>query len=241
MVRSLINLNFDELNSLENKIHLLLVKHLEEYGNLTINNAAELCDVSTSKISKFIKKIGFKNYKQYCEYFSGNALLEEKKTLREFEKIKNYIDNFDPEIVHNFVNKLSKYEKIIIIGYGPTFIIAEYFAYKLKYEMNKFVFATQEDSYAINTISDNTLILGLSVTGKFKSFKKLSDRVTERNGDFMLILEDYNKVNINPNSTLIFLTNNVYDNNVEPYIKSRTLFMIFIEEVISTFRDSNIK
>ena len=56
-------LQLDRLNELELEIHEKLIQESKNRSSLTITEAAELTDVSISKISKFVKKLGFNGYK----------------------------------------------------------------------------------------------------------------------------------------------------------------------------------
>lgn len=51
----MINLNLDNLNPLELKIYNTILSNVQEDKNLNIMKASEICDVSSSKISKTVK------------------------------------------------------------------------------------------------------------------------------------------------------------------------------------------
>ena len=63
----MINVNFGTLNKLEQQIHKKLVEYSKTNELIRINQAAEICDCSVSKISKFVRKLGFDNYKLLLE------------------------------------------------------------------------------------------------------------------------------------------------------------------------------
>ncbi|HHW22016.1 MAG TPA: hypothetical protein GXX26_03915 [Clostridiaceae bacterium] len=47
----------------------------------------------------------------------------------ELERLKNFIDNFDAALVDQFAELVQAHEKIILFGYRPSFICAQYFEY----------------------------------------------------------------------------------------------------------------
>ncbi len=52
----MINLDLSTLNPLEKKIHKQMIRHSKAIPFIRINQAAEFCQCSVSKISKFVKK-----------------------------------------------------------------------------------------------------------------------------------------------------------------------------------------
>src|SRR4051812_45473194 len=123
----MININLNNLNQLELSIHDKLSKIIEKNDNLKILEAADYCDVSSSKISKFVRKLGFENFKQYKQFFGGQQIItKDNKYSSELERLKNYIENFDSVLIDNFLAIFKKYNKIVLFGLGPSFICVEY-------------------------------------------------------------------------------------------------------------------
>ena len=110
----MINIDFNKLNPLEKKINETLITLSKTATNITITKASEACDCSLSKISKFVKKLGFNNYKQYIDFLYGRGLPENRSSI-ELERIKNFIDDFDISLVDEFIELLNSYKKIILL------------------------------------------------------------------------------------------------------------------------------
>lgn len=72
-------IQLDRLNSLEVQIHEKLSEESKAKPNLTITEAAKITEVSPSKISKFVKKLGFSGYKEYFRFLTGKELVKRKK------------------------------------------------------------------------------------------------------------------------------------------------------------------
>jgi hypothetical protein len=70
----MISIDFDALNPLEKQIHEQMIRHSKTMPTIRINQAAAACHCSVSKISKFVKKLGFSNYKQYLEFLYGKDI-----------------------------------------------------------------------------------------------------------------------------------------------------------------------
>ena len=66
------NIDVNNLNPLEQQIHQKMTQFAAEHDPLRIGHAAELCGCSESKISKFVKNLGFDGYKQYLQFLDKN-------------------------------------------------------------------------------------------------------------------------------------------------------------------------
>jgi len=227
------NVNEDKLNPTEKDIHKMLIPAVKEKPTLKILEAATLCEVSSSKISKYVKKLGFENFKQYKLHFSGQNFYQKKEIYSsEIERIKNFLENFNKDLVVKFLEKFNNYDKIILFGLGPSYICIEYFAYKLNFISDKKIFFTQEED-SIHRLTDlDTLVIIFSVTGCFSNFDNLARNVKAQGGSLMLILEEYNNNIPKDINNIFYLTTSTQDQNLLPYEKTRTAFFIFIEEIV---------
>lgn len=241
----MINVNVNKLNPLELSVHNKLSKIIKEKDNIKIVEAAEYCDVSSSKISKLVRKLGFENFKQYKLFFRGDQIISDgKKKSSELERLKNYIENFDPVLIDNFLSIFNKYNKIVLFGLGPSFICVEYFAYKLALLSGKSISVAPSEDYAGRLIDKETLLIVFSVTGKFSSFKSLLHTVKSSEAEMLLILEEYNTSLALKIDNIFYLTDSTQNEDLLPFEKTRTVFFIFIEEVITklmSHRDSTIE
>lgn len=234
----MINIDFNKLNPLEKKINETLVAYSKDVSNITISQAAEACDCSVSKISKFVKKLGFDNYKQYVDFLYGKEISQKKSSV-ELERIKNFIDDFDISLVDKFIEMMNSYEKIILFGYGPSFICTQYFEYKLRINTNKFVIAVPDEISAESLIDEKSLLVIFSATGKFKSFDRINTLTKEKNCEVLFIVEEYNASLFSSYNKIFWLSKFPQPDDLKPYEKSRIVFFIFIEEVIQHIMFNN--
>ncbi|MBO1308618.1 MurR/RpiR family transcriptional regulator [Enterococcus sp. 669A] len=225
-------LQLERLNDLEAQIHQTLSELSQNQPNMTITEAAEATGVSPSKISKFVKKIGFSGYKEYFRFLTGKELVKRKKLSSEFARIQEFMENFDNASVSYVADLIKKYDKVILFGYGPTSICMEYFDYKLTYTVDKNVIRATQDSMIPGLLTENTLLLIFSVAGKFAQFDSLFEEAKKRQAKAVLIMEELN-TNLNlEQGNIIYLTKSHQDEHLDSHEKTRTVLMMFIEEVI---------
>ena len=227
----MLRLDVSKLSDPKYKIHHTLINAAKNEKNIRIKRAAEICGCSVSKISKFAKKLGFSSYKEYIGFVYGEAPQKEKNS-GELIRIRDFVDNFDVGIVDEFIELLDKHEKIILFGYGPSLICAEYFEYKLRFATRKAVMTAADEDTVRTLLDDQSLLLVFSATGKFKSFSEIFAFTKEKNVNALLIAEEYNTTLLDDCDNIIYLTKSTRGEELNPYEKSRTIFFIFIEEVI---------
>lgn len=228
----MINIDFNKLNPLEKQIYEQLLASSKLHSDLKITQAAELCSCSISKISKFVKKLGFTNYKQFMDFLYGRDI-PQKETSSELERIKHFIDDFDETLVDEFVEMLDKHERIILFGYGPSFICAQYFEYRLRTCSSKFILAVGDEVSVENMVDQNTLLVIFTATGAFRSFENIF-RISKSKGcELLIIAEEYNATLLENCDRFFWLCKYPQPSDLKPYEKSRTVFIIFIEEIIS--------
>lgn len=228
------------LNNLEQNIYHILITQTKTDKALKIQDAANLCGCSVSKISKFVKKIGFKNFHDFSTFLQGKEP-STKICSDEISRIHYFTENFDYEVVNTFLLQFNKYEKIILFGYGPSFYCVQYFEYKLRFNCDKHVVATSDELIATNLFDSNSLLVIFTATGSFASFTELNDIAISKGSKVILIVEEYHPQLLKDYDTVLFLTNTCQSNALKPFEKSRTIFFIFIEEILYKIITNNIK
>ncbi|MGB9840413.1 MurR/RpiR family transcriptional regulator [Thermovenabulum sp.] len=239
----MIYIDFNRLTPLEKKIHNTLLSYSREHDNITIIEAATINNCSVSKISKLVKKLGFKNYKQYVAFLYGKDLSEISHTgyFNELERIKKFIDDFDMTLVQKTVKLINSHSKIILFGYGPSFLCAEYFEYKLRITTNCFAMAAPDEVSIENLIDGDSLLFIFTATGKFASFENIYKMCKGHNCKVVIITEEYNDSLVSCCDELIWLCKYKQPDYLKPHEKTRTVFFIFIEEVIQQIIHNNLQ
>ncbi len=234
-------LHFDKLNSLEVDMHKILEHAINENPELKAAEAAALCQVSASKISKFVNKLGFNNYRQYRNYINLGELSPIKQQISELDRLSNYIKRFDQKKVRTLTKLINKHERIVLYGFGPSLIAAEYFAYRLRINTNLDVISTSDDFIVTSNFKKNTLLLIYTATGTFRSFEKIIEICIVHNIEYLIICEEQNNISYFENKKILYLTDDIQEKHHYAYDKTRTIWFIFIEEVISELQKNKKK
>lgn len=229
----------EHLNDLETKIHAHLIQEAEKHTQLTITEAAEIVGVSPSKISKLVKKMGFSGYKEYLRFLTGQELIKQKKINDEFSRIQSFMESFDYSSVDYLVDLIQHSEKILLLGYGPTDFCMEYFEYKLNFTMNKNVIRISQPSLIPDLVTEDSLLLVFSVAGKFADFTPIFEEAKRHHAKSLLVLEELNNQLSLDNSEVIFLTKSHQNPNLKSHEKTRTILLMYIEEVIRELSKEN--
>lgn len=227
----MISIDVSSLNPLEKRIHEQLMLHSTRRENIRIHEAAELCRCSVSKISKFVKKLGFKNYKQYLDFLYGREV-ERREQSDELKRVRAFIDAFDPAMVDELLELIDAHTKVILFGYGPSMLCAQYFEYRFRNCSDKMVIAISDEVAIDNMVDESTLLLILTETGRFHSFQEVYASCSAHGGTVVIIAEEYNTELFNQCDRIFWLSPDPQPAHLKPHEKSRTLFFLFIEEII---------
>ncbi|MDA3809964.1 MAG: SIS domain-containing protein [Spirochaetaceae bacterium] len=227
----MITVNLSTLNPLEKQIHETLTHHSKTSSAIRINQAAELCRCSVSKISKFVKKLGFINYKQYLDFLYGKAI-ENSSQSNELARISMFIETFDMTMVEELLALIDSHEKIILFGYGPSMLCAQYFEYRFRNCSNKTFMAVSDEVAINNMVDESALLLILTETGRFHSFQDIYSSSKQKGCKVAIIIEEYNRELFSQCDRIFWLSPHPQPSHLKPYEKSRTLIFIFLEEII---------
>ena len=234
----MIDINFSKLNPLEQQIHLKLQAFSKKNTSIKITQAAEHCGCSVSKISKFVKKLGFNNYKQYLDFLYGRDLKLASKA-GELKRIHQFIDAFDEDKVTELIALIESHDKIVLFGYGPSLICAQYFEYRLRTCTNKVVIAVADEISVDSMTDDNTLLILLTVTGIFHTFEDIYKASKEKGCVVAVVAEEYNTELFQQGDRVFWLSQYPQPNHLLPHEKSRTVFFIFFEEIVQRLMQQN--
>lgn len=225
------NIDENHLNPLELQIHKQLSEFASTHGVVRIGQAAEKCGCSESKISKFVKKLGFDGYKQYMQFLQGNMIQQEVYSS-ELSRVRQYIDSFDDSMVTELLELMESHSNIILFGYGPSFLCAQYFEYRLRIFSNKIIVALSDEISVASIADENTLLIIMTVTGAFQSFQTVCAESKKKGCDVVIVAEEYNTNLFGQCDRIFWLSKFPQPGNLTPYEKTRTVFFLFFEEII---------
>ncbi|WP_157798178.1 MurR/RpiR family transcriptional regulator [Aeromonas cavernicola] len=227
------------LNKVEKRIFDTLRAQLaaDPQRYITITEAAQLCQVSSSKISKTVAKLGFASYKKCIAFYQGGQLSTPVSVRQpsELDRVAQFIDSFDATIAEKTYQMMARHSKIIFYGLGPSFICAQYLVYKLQCLTSIPIFATSDAVTFKHYLDQESLLIILTTTGMFADFDQVINDAKQSGSSILMVLEEYNKQIYPEVSHKVFLTKQHQPNYLQPFEKTRTLFFIFFEEVLRHF------
>lgn len=226
----MLSCNFSQLTITEKNIMEVLLDEISK-RDFSINQAAELCQCSPSLISKAIKKAGFKGFKNF-KHVNKSDYIKESSESNEIKRIKSFLNEFDFTKIDPIINYITSAQQIVLFGYGPSFIVAEYFEYKLRLCKKSYVITAKDEQSAKSILHDKSLLIIFSTTGQFKSFKELTDFAHENNAKTLIFSEEYNSDLLENSDFYLSLTDYQQCSSLKPHEKTRTTFFILIEELI---------
>ncbi|MBF0705424.1 hypothetical protein IQ283_02310 [Alkalihalobacillus hwajinpoensis] len=100
----------------------------------------------------------------------------------------------------------------------------EYFGHKLTIVSAKNITVAQSEDFASRLADEDTLLIVLSVTGKFSSFEILFTETKQHGTDIMLILEECVNTLKSMAVYIFYLSKFNRDNSLLPFEKTRTVF-----------------
>lgn len=226
-------LSIDEtrLNKTERTALKALSAHAMDHPSPTIVEAATICGCSASLISKAVKKAGFPGYKQYLRFLYHQDV-PTSRTLDEIERLKRVLAEFKPELAEELAGLITGHRKIILFGYGPSMLCAQYVEYKLRFRTRAFVATAPDEQSVLNMVDTGTLLIIITATGAFRSFEALSRRTRDRGADVVVVSEELNPRLSELGGRYICLSNHKQPDELLPHEKTRTVFFIFFEQVI---------
>ena len=186
----LINLrNNSRRDSTDSAIAETLLEHIQEIDELSIENVAEMCSVSTSKFSKVVKQLGFNNYKEFRDlvknekYRSGYYGYEDKLPMgRYIEKegwepyidilrydIDHFTDRTDLNMVRCLARALRDHDEVAAFGSVYSQTAAVDFMFRMA-EVGKnirtYTYDLEQEEYMKN-MDENTLVIIFSNSGQY--------------------------------------------------------------------------
>ena len=172
-----------EEDSLEARLAEGILNILDNIEYYSIDQVANICNVSKSTLSKFVRKLNFEGYKEFREY----AIFEKKKVHRnskdifiEKNGIEKYIDllhedidvminSISPVQMRELIRAICKYEKIAAFGSLYSQTAAMDFVFQMVREgkiIKTYVDDLKQEKY-FKDADENTLIIVFSDSGKY--------------------------------------------------------------------------
>ncbi len=239
LYRLLTLLNDEEYGTTDHYITTVMINNFGILSTLQIKQLADLCNVSPSKISKFIRKIGFEDYNQ----FKLEASFKSKK--QEQSRFPHIVDYIEENGYHDYFSRVIEDIKRLdcIINFGTLKELAkeiyehsevavfglmhsEHAALQLQTKLayyGKYVFTQVNDfkqEQYIKNASKDTLIIIFSDSGNFINTYQISEgnmkKKTFLDTKAKIILITSNNSYFNPDQ-IHLIVNYQYTSNIHSY------------------------
>ncbi len=105
MARLLNFVNFGEGKASEYDVARMIVKHYHEIPQLTIYELADLCFVSASTITRFVRKLGYASYKDFKDEIASTLAIDvdyDKKVVNAKETdLQSIFQTYTQNVIEN--------------------------------------------------------------------------------------------------------------------------------------------
>lgn len=189
--------------SIEHHIARVMLEHIHQLNDISIGSMAGLCSVSKSTISKFVKQLGFEDYKEFkaeaysrgkrevyikdlntiniTDYILQNGTEQYLDVL--FSDIRDLFYKIDFKKIEQLVTMIHDYEEVAAFGEGYSETAALNFQHKMSF-YQKFIYTTTNDRKQVKYIiqaKENTLLLIFSNSGRYISeYTNLKDTPSKK-------------------------------------------------------------
>ncbi len=214
---------FSKIQQLENNI---LTMNLEDIANY--------CSVSTATINRTLKKIGFKNLKDYKLSLNSprNLTTQNTQTLLE-KKIISLIDTLTRNELEIYIDLISNSDTIYIVGFGLSTSIALDFCLNLRKHNKNCIYINDSDSLKIineKQLTSSDLIIYLSYSGNDSDMNLFASIAKNKAYQFL--------ITSNPNAELIKTCSHYFSTDsymLTQSFNSRIPLSIFIYKILNFY------
>lgn len=193
-------LNDFEHDSTDVRVAESLLDILDEIENMSIDQVADKCHISKSTLSRFVKTIGFENYKQfrddvrnetnkvgwhdYSEKIAMNKYIAqygiESFLVGLSGEIKDLLSQIDRNQIQNLALAMYKHKKVAAFGLAHSEIVAMNFIYEIAGEgkyIRTYISDVKQEQY-MKEAEEDTLFIIFSDSGQYiyKNNMKLLDQ-----------------------------------------------------------------
>ena len=120
----------EELTHTEIEISDKIKNNIEEASNMSIVELDKFTGVSTSKITKYCKRLGFTGFKEFSHQIKLDLNSESNyNSAFEFQKerLLKFLDSYNEESFQQVTDMILKSDKIYVYGLGPSLNVANSF------------------------------------------------------------------------------------------------------------------
>ncbi|MBY9077348.1 MurR/RpiR family transcriptional regulator [Paenibacillus sp. CGMCC 1.18879] len=200
--RLIATMNEETAGSVEYCIATKMIENINLISEVSIGKMAELCSVSKSKISNFIRDLGFDDYsdfrleayreRQKEVYIEDGSTVNVTDFMLEYgtehyieilrQDMSNLLSKIDYAQIAELVTNIHEYKKVAAFGKCYSETAAMNLQYKMSF-YRKFIYTTindrKQDKY-IEEADENTLLIIFSNKGRYISMHQSMDGNPEK-------------------------------------------------------------
>ena len=160
----------EKLNEKEIKVYQYILAHSLEFPFMTIREVANGVQVSTTVILNFVKKMGYKSFKEFkLAYRLQERKSRESKRVYDDKQVIGVLMQLDNEYYQEKLDiakaMIGNHNNLIFTGIGNSGLIGTYGA-RIFSSVGKYANAISDPFVRINASMEDTVIIALSISGK---------------------------------------------------------------------------
>lgn len=172
----------------------------EMFLNISIATFSKNVNTAVSTISKFVRRLGFKNYRDFQNYLTQSYLIAKDKKYdiltknlddSEIKNSRNHavfvldetVKHWDNNKIEELVNDICKAQKIILVAYGGSYLSAVDLSKSLN-SMGCYTLTTnnvKDDLNILRNLTQDDLVIFISEKWQHEDFYNLSRKLKELN------------------------------------------------------------
>lgn len=160
----------EKLNEKEIKVYQYILAHSLEFPFMTIREVANGVQVSTTVILNFVKKMGYKSFKEFkLAYRLQERKSRASKRVYDDKQVIGALMQLDNEYYQEKLDiakaMIGNHNNLIFTGIGNSGLIGTYGA-RIFSSVGKYANAISDPFVRINASMEDTVIIALSISGK---------------------------------------------------------------------------
>ncbi len=233
----------DEMTATEIAISNTISNNLDIAKDMSITNLANLCGVSTSKITKYSKRLGFSGYKEFqYQLKKTTKIINEHESPLDYqrEKLLNFFEAYDPYKMERLKQMIHNSDKTYLFGRGPSLKVCEYYEPRLRIAAHKNI-VSNYDEYLLDLDlsehgNENKLMIVFTISGKNPVVAEVLSTAKKYNMKTVCISSYYNHRLEDLSTLYIHMLDRKEFLDKRP-IRGRTLFYVYLEILTQDFID----
>lgn len=195
--------NYSDEKDINKDIATTILKNYNQIPELTIYDLADLCFVSASSVTRFIRTIGYSSYKTFKDEilhtlkidvdYSKNINIATKEDLQPIyqrytdnviENIRFTYNNIDYQQLHRIAEMIYQANEIALFGLEYANYVGMHFQNKMA-SLNRFIqlgVTDEKQKELANKLSEGSLVFIVTLEGSyFYRFSEILDNLVQKN------------------------------------------------------------